>query len=84
MFAMVIGEALLVSLVGAALGIGIGFAAVFALTHVSQLRGVFHPAFDSMIFARALGFAFGMALLGALYPAVRAATLPPLEALQHE
>jgi putative ABC transport system permease protein len=84
MFAMVIGEALLVSLVGAALGIGIGFAAVFGLTHVSQLRGVFHPAFDSMIFARALGFAFGMALLGALYPAVRAATLPPLEALQHE
>jgi putative ABC transport system permease protein len=81
---MVIGEALLVSLVGAGIGIGIGFGAVQGLTHLSRLRGVFRPAYDSMIFARALGFAFGMALLGALYPALRAATLTPLEALQHE
>jgi putative ABC transport system permease protein len=84
LFRLVVGEALLVSLVGAGLGIGIGFAAVQGLTHVSRLRGVFRPTYDSMIFARALGFAFGMALLGALYPAFRAATLTPLEALQHE
>jgi putative ABC transport system permease protein len=84
LFRLVLGEALLVSLVGAGLGIGIGFGAVEGLTRVPQLRGVFRPAYDSMIFARALGFAFGMALLGALYPATRAAMLPPLEALQHE
>jgi putative ABC transport system permease protein len=84
LFRLVIGEALLVSLVGAAIGIGIGFGAVQGLTHLSQLRGVFRPTYDSVIFARALGFAFGMALLGALYPALRAATLTPLEALQHE
>ncbi len=84
LFRLVIGEALLVSFVGAAIGIGIGFGAVQGLTHLSRLRGVFRPTYDSMIFARALGFAFGMALLGALYPALRAATLTPLEALQHE
>lgn len=84
LFRLVVGEALLVSLVGAGLGIGIGFGAVEGLTRLHQLRGVFRPAYDSMIFARALGFAFGMALLGALYPAVRAASLTPLSALQHE
>jgi putative ABC transport system permease protein len=84
LFQLVIGEALLVSVVGAAVGIGVGFGAVQGLTHLPQLRGVFHPAYQSMIFVRALGFAFGMALLGALYPAARAATLTPLSALQHE
>jgi putative ABC transport system permease protein len=84
LFRLVIGEALLLSLIGAGAGIGIGIVAVQLLTRVSQLRGVFHPAYDAMIFARALGFAFLMALLGALYPAARAAGLTPLSALQHE
>lgn len=84
LFRLVLGEALLLSLFGAGIGIGVGIGAVQLLTHVSQLRGVFHPVYDAMIFGRALGFAFGMALLGALYPAIRAASLAPLSALQHE
>jgi putative ABC transport system permease protein len=84
LFRLVLGEALFLSLIGAGAGIGIGIGAVQLLTHLSQLRGVFHPAYNSAIFARALGFAFGMAFLGALYPAVRAASLTPLSALQHE
>jgi len=84
LFGLVLGEALLVSLVGAAAGVAIGFVAVIGLTHVSQLSGVFHPAYHSAIFVRALAFAFAMAVLGALYPAVQAARLAPLVALQHE
>jgi putative ABC transport system permease protein len=84
LFRLVLGEALFLSVLGAGAGIGIGIGAVQGLTHLSQLRGVFHPAYNSWIFARALGFAFGMAFLGALYPAVRAASLTPLSALQHE
>jgi putative ABC transport system permease protein len=83
-FGLVLGEALIVSLIGAAVGIGIGFGAVFGLTQVSSLVGVFHPVFPSGVFARALGFAFAMAVLGALYPAIQAARLTPLSALQHE
>ena len=84
LFGLVLGEALLVSFVGAALGVVIGFVAVIGLTQVPQLLGVFHPAYHSGIFARALVFAFAMAVLGALYPAVQAARLAPLVALQHE
>jgi putative ABC transport system permease protein len=84
MFGLVLGEALLVSLVGAALGIGVGIAAVVALTQVSSLAGVFHPSYDASIFGRALSFAFAMAVLGALYPAVQAARLAPRVAMQHE
>jgi putative ABC transport system permease protein len=84
LFGLVLGEALLVSFVGAAVGVVIGFAAVIGLTRVPQLVGVFHPSYHSAIFARALIFAFAMAVLGALYPAVQAARLAPLVALQHE
>jgi len=84
MFGLVLGEALLVSLVGAGAGIGIGIAAVQGLTHVHALVGVFQPTYEAWIFGRALLFAFGMAILSALYPAVRAAQLTPLSALQHE
>jgi putative ABC transport system permease protein len=84
LFGLVIGEALFVSLVGAGAGIGIGFGAVALLARLPDLRGVFHPVYHTAIFGRALGFAFGMAVLGALYPAIQAARLSPLVALQHE
>jgi putative ABC transport system permease protein len=83
-FGLVLGEALLVSVVGAGLGIGVGIAAVVGLTRVSSLVGVFHPVYHASIFGRALGFAFAMAVLGALYPAIQAARLAPRVALQHE
>jgi len=84
LFGLVIGEALFVSLIGAGAGIGVGFGAVALLARAPDLRGVFHPVYHTAIFGRALGFAFGMAVLGALYPAVQAARLAPLVALKHE
>jgi len=84
LFRLVLGEALVVSFMGAALGIVVGIAAVQALTRVDALVGVFQPRYEAWIFGRALLFAFAMATLGALYPAVRAARLTPLSALQHE
>jgi putative ABC transport system permease protein len=80
----VLGEALLVTVAGAALGLAVGVLAVQGLTRVGALVGVFHPTFPAALFGRALVFAFGMALLGALYPVMRAVRLTPLSALQHE
>mgnify|MGYP003344653300 FL=1 len=83
-FSMVVLEALAVSLLGAGLGVLLGFAAVRGLTHLPHLVGVFRPSYDTAIFTRALSFAFGMAVLGALYPAAKAAQLSPLDALRRE
>jgi putative ABC transport system permease protein len=81
---MVLTEVLIVALIGAAAGVGVGIAATQGLTHVGSLVGVFQPRYSARLFGRALLFAFAMAFIGAAYPAMRAARLAPLEALQHE
>lgn len=81
---LVLGEAVLVGVAGAAVGVLLGWVAVNALQHLHALRGYFVPIYDAAIFARALYFAFGVAVLGALYPAVRAAFISPMAALRSE
>jgi len=81
---MVMGEALLIALAGAAIGIGLGFAAVQVIKQLPDVLGFFHPQYPASVFGQALGVAVGVAFLGAIYPAARAALLEPLEALRHE
>lgn len=82
--ALVLLEAVAVSLVGAMLGTALGYVIVRVLQELPDLVGVFQPDFTAAVFGRALGIAVGMAFAGAIYPALRAASLPPLEALRHE
>lgn len=77
-------EALVVSLSGAMVGVGAGFIAVEILARSPDLVGVFQPDYPGGVFGRALAIAFGMAFVGALYPAARAALLRPLDAIRHE
>ena len=81
---LVLSEAFVLSFAGAAIGVGAAYVAVAGLQRLPDLLGVFDPAFTSDVFGRALGFAFGMSMLGALYPAARAARLLPIEAVRHE
>jgi len=81
---LVVGEAVVVSLAGAMLGVFLGWVAINVLQHLEQLRGVFHPTYHAGLFGRALYFAFGVAFLGALYPALRAASLSPAKAMSNE
>ncbi|HET8929435.1 MAG TPA: ABC transporter permease [Acidimicrobiales bacterium] len=81
---LVLGEALLVGVVGAAFGLVLGWAAVNVLQNLGSLRGYFKPRWPAGIFARSLYFAVGVALIGALYPAVRAAFISPLAAMRRE
>ncbi|MBF6600710.1 MAG: ABC transporter permease [Dehalococcoidia bacterium] len=84
LIALVMSEALLISLVGAAVGVALGFIAIKGIQRVPALVGVFQPNYPAGIFGRALGLAVGMAFVGALYPAIRAALLVPMDALRHE
>ncbi|MBS1847582.1 MAG: ABC transporter permease [Actinobacteria bacterium] len=81
---LVLGEALVVGIIGGAFGLLLGWAAVNVLQNLPSLRGFFVPQWSAAVFGRSLYFAIGVALLGALYPAVRAALISPLEALRRE
>jgi putative ABC transport system permease protein len=80
----VMGEAFVVTLVGAVLGVIAAFVAIRLLEDVEALRGLFNPVYGTDVFLRALVITFGMAGFGAFYPAARAALLRPLAAIRHE
>lgn len=82
--ASVMSEAFIVTLIGAGAGIGFAFLAIFLMKDADTLRGVFVPHYTSGVFVRALAIAAGMAVIGAFYPAARAASLKPLQAIRHE
>ena len=81
---MIVGESLMISLVGAIVGI---LAAWILSCVLSQSPGtsLFVPRGLSRA-ALALGFAAAIIgwRCGILYPAFRAASIPPIEALRHE
>ena len=53
-------------------------------TENSSLSSLAQADFTAGVFAWGLAFALGVALLGALYPAWRAISLTPIEALRRE
>jgi len=81
---LVVSESLVLALVGSAVGVGLSFLVTFVLERLPQLQGVLHSSFTAQAFWRGLIVGMGMAVLGSLYPAVRAAILTPVRALSHE
>ena len=81
---LVVGEGVVLALIGAAVGVGLSFAATVVLERLPQLSGVLHANYTQEAFWRGLYTGLGMAVIGALYPALRAANLKPLKALSRE
>lgn len=81
---MVLTESLLLCLAAAVVGSLLGVAMVRLVVLIPSVSGLLLPAFPPAVFVRALLVALAVGLLGAIYPAVRATRLTPMEALRYE
>jgi len=81
---LILGESLILSLLGGVVGIGLGLAAVFVLSVSSSWLGAFGTHLSPELFVRALVTVTVLGLVGGAYPAWWASRLLPVEALQYE
>lgn len=81
---LLLGESLLLAVLGAALGVCLSFIVTAVLGELPALKGILKPNFTEGAFWRALFTALVMTLIGALYPTTCAALLSPLKALSYE
>jgi ABC-type antimicrobial peptide transport system permease subunit len=78
--AQFLGESLLLSLVGGALGIGLGVGAAALFERWLGWQTTVSPSMIGLSF----GVAAGVGILFGLAPAWKAASLDPIDALRHE
>jgi len=81
---LILGESLALSIVGGLAGIGLGVAAILAISRSNSYLGILGSQFSPALFVRALVIAVVLGLVGGAYPAWWAARLLPLEALSYE
>ncbi len=81
---MILGETVIIGLLGWALGSVIGIASLKLLTSLPTVRGFVYADPGVGIFVRALFIALCLSVIGALYPMYRAMMIQPVEAIRYE
>ncbi|MFN3309694.1 MAG: ABC transporter permease, partial [Anaerolineales bacterium] len=81
---MILKEALVLGLLGGCAGIVVAFILAFGLNQSPLVGGLLTTVWEWDIFARALGVAITLGILGGIYPSYRATRLQPVEALRYE
>jgi ABC-type antimicrobial peptide transport system permease subunit len=80
---LILGESILLALVGGLIGTIIGVALVYSIRNV-PLYGYTRGQFSSGLFLQAFVVAVVLGIVGGLYPAWRASKLQPLEAMRYD
>jgi len=78
-FAHVLAEVLVVTVIGGLLGLGLGATLTGVVAHFMQMPAVVSPFIATV----SLGTAVSVGLIAGLFPALRAARLAPVEALRY-
>jgi putative ABC transport system permease protein len=81
---LVLGEAMIIALMGTLLGTLLAVIGLRVLTMAPTARGFINPNLPPEVLIIALIMGVGLSILGGLYPALRAAALDPTEALRYE
>ncbi|MFW6135711.1 MAG: ABC transporter permease [Chloroflexota bacterium] len=81
---MVLGESLVISLVGGALGALLGVAGVRAVGNIPGVRGFLPAAIPPSTLAQGFAVALGLGVFGGAFPAWKASQLLPAEAMRSE
>lgn len=82
--AVIFGESAAVSVCGALTGLAVGAGFLFALKFVPALDGYIDPSIHLLLMSAVLALALITGIAGALYPAVYAMRVRPVEALRFE
>ncbi len=80
---LILGESVLLALIGATLGTLLGVGLVYSIRNV-PLYGFTRGEFSAMLFAQAFVVALVLGIVGGLYPAWRASKMQPLEAMRYD
>jgi len=81
---LIVYEGLLMTAIGAVLGLGLGFGVMELASSSSLAAGYLRPYITARLVLRTVGLTIAAGVLGALYPAWRATRLDPAEALRRQ